>query len=67
VEVNRWASEATMDIIVVAGLGQDFNSLYNADDELVANYKEILEPTKEKVLDFGINCLFPRRLITLLP
>ncbi|KAH6711565.1 putative P450 monooxygenase [Leptodontidium sp. MPI-SDFR-AT-0119] len=67
VEINHWANKVTMDIIGVAGLGRDFNSLYNADDPLVANYEEILEPTAEKALFFGANMIFPPRLIAKLP
>ncbi|KAH7391280.1 putative P450 monooxygenase [Cadophora sp. MPI-SDFR-AT-0126] len=67
VEINHWANKVTMDIIGVAGLGRDFNSLYNADDPLVANYEEILEPTAEKALFFGVNMLFSPMLVAKLP
>ncbi|KAI9871199.1 MAG: hypothetical protein M1823_008517, partial [Watsoniomyces obsoletus] len=33
-EVGEWASRATLDIIGVAGMGQDFNSIANPDTEL---------------------------------
>jgi len=67
VEINHWASKVTMDIISVAGLGREFNSLYNADDELIENYNEILEPSSKKALYFDANFLFPPGLITILP
>ncbi|EKD18502.1 putative cytochrome P450 [Drepanopeziza brunnea f. sp. 'multigermtubi' MB_m1] len=67
VEVNHWANKVTMDIIGVAGLGRDFNSLHNTDDELVANYEEILEPTAEKAMFFGANLMTSPRFVKMLP
>jgi cytochrome P450 len=34
---------------------------------LIASYEEILEPTKEKIIFFGMNIIFPQRLIAALP
>ncbi|KAF4636874.1 hypothetical protein G7Y89_g1199 [Cudoniella acicularis] len=67
VEVNHWANKGTLDIIGVAGLGRDFRALAHADDPLVKNYEEILEPTKEKLVFFVCNILFGRRLVSILP
>lgn len=66
-EINHWATKVTMDIIGVAGLGREFNSLYNADDELVESYELIAEPTTEKAVYFAANLIFPPRLIAMLP
>lgn len=67
VEVNHWANKVTMDIIGVAGLGRDFNSLHHTDDELVANYEEILEPTAEKAMFFGANLIFGPKIVKMMP
>ncbi|KAE8451134.1 hypothetical protein EG329_004806 [Mollisiaceae sp. DMI_Dod_QoI] len=67
VEVNHWATKVTMDIIGLAGLGRDFNTLYSLEDELVSSYEEILEPTAEKALYFTANMLLPHALINKLP
>lgn len=67
VEVNHWANKVTMDIIGVAALGRDFNALKNADDELIHNYEEILEPTMEKVLFFATQIVGPAALVRKLP
>jgi hypothetical protein len=66
-EINHWANKVAMDIIGVAGLGQQFNALYSAEDELIDNYQEILEPSPEKALYFATNLMLPRRLIAMLP
>ncbi|CAG8957287.1 hypothetical protein HYFRA_00010710 [Hymenoscyphus fraxineus] len=67
VELNHWASKVTLDIIGVAGLGRDFRALSNADDPLVKNYDELLEPTSEKLVYFVCNLIFGRRLVSWMP
>lgn len=67
VELNHWANKVTLDIIGVAGLGRDFKALSNADDPLVKNYEEILEPTSEKLVFFIFNLVFGRKLVSWLP
>jgi cytochrome P450 len=67
VEVNHWANKVTMDIIGVAALGRDFNTLKNSDDELIQNYEEILEPTTEKVIFFTTQIVGPAKLVRKLP
>jgi cytochrome P450 len=66
-EINHWANKAAMDIIGIAGLGREFNSLYSAEDELIDNYQAILEPSYEKGLYFAAFLTLPRGLVTRLP
>lgn len=66
-EVNHLSNKVTMDIIGVAGLGRNFNTLKNSDDPLIELYEEILEPTSEKVAFFVCNLVFPQSLIAKLP
>jgi cytochrome P450 len=67
VEINHWATKVTMDIIGVAGLGREFNALKNSNDQLVHNYEEILDPTKEKLAFFLLNLIFSQQVISWLP
>ncbi|KAF2462959.1 cytochrome P450 [Lindgomyces ingoldianus] len=67
IELNHFSTQVTMDIIGLAGLGRDIGSLRNADDELIKNYEEILEPTAEKGIYFVLHLMFPLRLIKMLP
>ncbi|KAK5043608.1 hypothetical protein LTR84_011368 [Exophiala bonariae] len=39
-DVEHWAPKATLDIIGVAGLGRDFNTLENSGDELVPLFEK---------------------------
>jgi cytochrome P450 len=66
-EMNHFSTQVTLDIIGLAGLGRDIQSLKNADDELVKNYEEILEPTVEKAVYFLLHLLLPQWLIHRLP
>jgi len=66
-EINHWANKVTMDIIGVAGLGYEFNTLKSGDDPLVQNYEELLEPTKEKLTYFACQILFPQAIVNRLP
>lgn len=44
IDVKDWASRATLDIIGVAGLGRDFDSIKDPDNELIRTYKKIFSP-----------------------
>ncbi|KAF2740058.1 cytochrome P450 3A4 [Polyplosphaeria fusca] len=66
-EFNHFTQQATLDIIGLAGLGRDIASLRNADDLLIKNYEEILEPTAEKGVYFVLHLLFPAWVIKALP
>lgn len=67
VELGVWCTRVTLDIIGIAGLGQDFNSLKNPEDEFVAQYNEVLEPDYQKALFFGLSLMFSARVIRALP
>lgn len=66
-ELGHYSTQVTLDIIGLAGLGRDINSLKNSDDDLIANYEEILEPTTEKAVFFLLHLMFPPSLIAMLP
>ncbi|KAJ5899426.1 hypothetical protein N7495_004170 [Penicillium taxi] len=42
VQVNNWSSRATLDIIGLAGMGQDFDSLQNPNNRLNQSYRQII-------------------------
>lgn len=45
-EMGEWASRATLDIIGVAGLGQDFNAISNPDSKLNKTYRSVFAPSR---------------------
>lgn len=59
-EANQWASRATLDIIGMAALGREFNTLNNSDDELVQVYEWLFKPTKAIQFWFAANLILPR-------
>ncbi|EMF17783.1 cytochrome P450 [Sphaerulina musiva SO2202] len=46
VDVGNWTSRATLDIIGLSGMGQDFNALQDPDNKLHQTYKLIFNPGK---------------------
>lgn len=63
VEINQWASRVTLDIIGLACVGRDFNSLYNSDDEFVQHYDKILKTDKGNIIVFVLlSILLPLRI-----
>jgi cytochrome P450 len=66
-EIGHYATQVTLDIIGLAGLGRDVASLHNSDDELIKNFEEILEPSTEKGVFFLLHLVFPAWLVQALP
>ena len=67
IEIGEWASRATLDIIGVAGMGQDFNSLANPDTELNKVYRSIFQPSKTAQILGLLQFFLPHWLIRNLP
>lgn len=51
VEISRWLSRATLDIIGVAGLGEEFRTIKNPDHEVVRAYSAVFDqrPPNSKI------------------
>ncbi|EKG13519.1 Cytochrome P450 [Macrophomina phaseolina MS6] len=67
VEINHWSTKVTLDIIGLAALGRDFNSLKNSEDPLVGTYEEVLEPTMEKTVFFTLHIVGLEKIVRILP
>ena len=67
VEIREWASRATLDIIGIAGMGQDFNALANPDNELNVTYRTIFSPSKGARLLQLASILLPGWFLRILP
>ena len=52
INIGEWASRATLDIIGLAGVGQDFNTITDPNSELHMQYKRLLNgrPSKLRLL-----------------
>jgi hypothetical protein len=46
IELGGWFSRATLDIIGVSGMGQDFNSLRDPSNKLAQTYQMVLNPPR---------------------
>lgn len=68
VEMGSWASRATLDIIGLAGLGQDFNALQDPNTELNRTYRAIFGiPSLNSPILAMIGQLFPAWILHRLP
>ena len=67
VEVGEWSSRATLDIIGVAGMGQDFNSLADPNTELNQTYRKIFQPSRGAQILGLLQFFIPTFILTNLP
>lgn len=62
IEMAEWSSRVTLDVIGIAAMGREFNSLRDGENEIAKAYLEILEPTRQKLLYFALNSIMPQWL-----
>lgn len=68
VEMGSWASRATLDIIGLAGLGQDFNAIQDPNTELNRTYRTIFGiPFSNSSVLVMIGQIFPSWILHSLP
>jgi cytochrome P450 len=66
-EVGEWASRATLDIIGVAGMGQDFGAIKNPDAELSYTYRTVFKPSKQAQILGLLGLFLPGWFVSRLP
>lgn len=66
-EVNIWASRATLDIIGVAALGRELDSLHNTQDDLVCHYEWLFNITRDKILWMLVSRCVPQAFLDWFP
>jgi cytochrome P450 len=66
-EVREWASRATLDIIGLAGMGQDFNAIEDPSNELYRTYGTIFTPSKAARYLQVFAIVAPNWLVRMLP
>ena len=67
VNVNEWASRASLDIIGIAGLGRDFDSIKDPTNELCRTYNNLFSLGRSgKILSF-LSFILPRWIVSNLP
>jgi cytochrome P450 len=59
IEVGDWASRATLDIIGVAGLGQDFGAIRDPTTPLNKTYRALFKPTRQAQILGLLNLFLP--------
>lgn len=66
-EVGEWSSRVTLDIIGLAGMGHDFNSIQNPESELNECYRKIFQPDRPARIWQFIGILVPFWILIRLP
>lgn len=66
-EVGGWAGRATLDIIGVAGMGQDFGAIQDPETVLSATYRQIFRPSRGAAIMGLMNVLLPAWLVRRIP
>lgn len=66
-EVGSWASRVTLDIIGVAGLGRDFNTIKDPDNTLSTTYRTVMQPSGQASFLALLSLFLPGWIVTNLP
>ncbi|MCJ1467384.1 hypothetical protein MMC07_006008 [Pseudocyphellaria aurata] len=67
VEISDWASRATLDIIGLAGMGQDFNAIGDPTNELTAAYRRVFTSQNASKILSILYFIIPFWLLRILP
>jgi cytochrome P450 len=67
IEVGEWVSRATLDIIGVAGMGQDFGAIRDPNTELNITYRTVFKPSRAAQILGLLNLLLPGWFVRNLP
>lgn len=67
IEIGGWASRAALDIIGVAGMGQDFNSLADPNTDLNQTYRAVFAPNRQAQILGLMSFFIPGWIIERLP
>ena len=67
IEAGEWASRATLDIIGLAGMGQDFGAIRDPDTVLNKTYRTVFKPSREARILGLLNLFLPGWFVRNLP
>ena len=67
VEIAGWASRATLDIIGVAGMGHEFNSIDDPDAEMNRTYRNVFSPSRQQRILALLGLVLPQLFLRILP
>ncbi|KAL8921051.1 MAG: hypothetical protein Q9208_005942 [Pyrenodesmia sp. 3 TL-2023] len=67
IEVNEWASRATLDIIGQGGFGQSFNAIQDPDNALSQTYRNMFKPGRVGQILGILGFLLPQWIVRRLP
>jgi cytochrome P450 len=62
-----FGSRLTLDIIGPVAMGRDFQSLVNKENKIAESFLKIIEPSREKLIFFGVNLILPQWVARRIP
>lgn len=66
-DIGFWAPKVTLDLIGIAGIGRDFHTVMDNEDELALTYEKIMAPRFEIFVLFSLTVLGARWALKFLP
>ena len=67
VEISGWSNRATLDIIGVAGMGHEFNSLDDPDAKMNRTYRNVFSPSRQQRIMGLLGLFLPQLFLRILP
>ena len=67
IEMGQWLSRATLDIIGIAGMGQNFNAIHDPNTELNVTYRKVFAPSREARMLAMAGLIVPMPILRMLP
>ena len=67
IEIGGWASRAALDIVGVAGMGQDFNAIEDPTTELNATYRKVFQQNRQQQVMGMLAFILPQWFLQSLP
>ncbi|KAF4119939.1 Cytochrome P450 [Geosmithia morbida] len=67
IELLKWTNRATLDMIGIAGLGRNFQTLQLTEDPIIKVYEELLNPSREQLIFSLLTILLGYRVTRCLP
>ncbi|KAF7548176.1 hypothetical protein G7Z17_g7236 [Cylindrodendrum hubeiense] len=66
-DISDWASRATLDIIGIGGMGQDFDAIAKPGGTLHQTYQQVFQPSREAIFLAVLRLALPDWLVNWLP
>ena len=67
INIETWYNRFTLDVIGLAGMGQDFGGIQDENAELLQSYKLMFSPTRSRIILFVMSLFIPQFIVRAIP